>query len=64
MYNSILFNKGVIMEFLWAFCGLLVIIFIFTYLLIKLALHHESFNKCTGNCNQGRNCTCKDLPND
>jgi hypothetical protein len=42
---------------------IMLVVFIGTYVLIKLALKgcDDSCN-CNGDCNQGRQCTCKNKP--
>ena len=40
--------------------GIMLVVFIGTYFLLKLALRGcEDSCNCNGNCNQGRQCNCK-----
>ena len=53
------------MDFFITIGGIMLIMFIGTYFLLKLALKgcEDSCNS-NGDCNQGRNCTCKDKNNE
>ena len=50
------------MDIFLTVCGLMLIVFVFTYAFIKLAV--GGCSNCTGNCNQGRTCDCKDKNNE
>lgn len=50
----------------WFFLGLLIGYFLFPFFDIAKTILTNAWNAtsaCHGNCNQGRNCTCKDKQN-
>ena len=51
------------MDIFLTVCGLMLVVFVFTYAFIKLAIDGYC-GECTGNCNQGRTCDCKDKNNE
>jgi hypothetical protein len=51
------------MDFFITVGGTMLVVFISTYFLLKIALKGCNDScECTGNCNQGRQCNCKTKP--